>query len=763
MSHQSPPHPRHAISPLAGALAFALSLHAAAAPAPEPAAAATDLARVDVTGQRVLKASSPKYTGPLLDTPQTINVIDRETIEDQNLLSLRDILATLPGITFGAGEGGGGFGDKINLRGFSGDSDITVDGVRDSGLYSRTDPFNLESVEVTNGANSAYTGAGSVGGSVNLVSKAARADEFNHASIAAGTDSYARVTADSNLLIGEGAALRLNVMAHQNDIPGRDVEQMQRWGFAPSIAFGLGSDTAWTLSYLHQEDENTPQYGVAFVNGAPVPGVDPWAYYGYRNVDRQDTEVDVFTSEIKHAFSDNFSLRNLTRRADVGSLTVVDAPSGNYCLANGTDAATGGACINGTAPGTYRPSGNRGTTRDTRNTVLHSQFDALVGFRTAAIEHDLVAGFSTTQENFDLVSGSSLRDDNYLLPTLPLTSIANPDSFYTGRIKFIANSRQQGSLDNRALYVFDTLKFNEQWQFNAGVRYERNEGSHRTDAVATPNAGGAVTPGPTLINDEDLFSYRAGLVFKPVENGSIYLAYGNAKTPSKASVNGACTAATCAVDPETAQNIELGTKWDVLGERLSLTASVFRNERSNYKVADPNNPDNPSGFQQLDGRARVDGLLLGVSGLIADHWSIFANYAYLDSEVLQGASDFVAGQGQDYTRGDRLLNVPENSFSLWTTYDLSPKWQVGYGASYQGELTLTQHSATNVAGSLLTAPSYWVHRAMAAYKLNRHASLQLNVNNLFDEQYYTRIRNNANGWATPGEGRSVVLSANFSF
>ena len=747
------------VSPLAGALALALSLPATAAPAPEPMQA-TDLDQVEVQGQRVEKASSAKYTAPLRDTPQTINVIDREAMQDQNLLSLQDILGTLPGITFGAGEGGGGFGDKINLRGFSGDSDITVDGVRDSGLYSRTDPFNLDSVEVTNGANSVYSGAGSVGGSVNLVSKTARADEFHNASIAAGTDRYARVAADSNFGLGEGAALRLNLMTHQNDVPGRDVEQMQRWGFAPSIAFGLGTDTAWTLSYLHQEDENTPQYGVPYINGSTVPGVDPENYYGYRNVDRQDTEADVFTSEIKHTFGDRFSLRNLTRYADVGSLTVVDAPAGTWCLADGTNAATGAACA---TPGFYQPSGPRGTTRDTRNTVLHTQFDALVGFDTGAIEHTLVAGVSMTQEDYDLAQGNSLRNADGSVPTLPPMSIANPDSFYTGPVNFIVASRQHGELDNRALYVFDTLKFNEQWQFNAGVRHERNEGSHRTDAVATPAAGGAVTPGQTFTSDEDLFSYRVGLVFKPVENGSIYLAYGNARTPSKASVNGACTALTCDVDPESAENIELGTKWDILGERLSLTAALSRNERSNYKVADPGNPDNPSGLQQLDGQARVDGLLLGVSGLITDHWAVYANYAHLDSEVLQGASDFVSGQGQDYTRGDRLMNVPEDSFSIWSTYDLSRQWQLGYGASYQGKYWISQHSATNPDGPLATAPAYWVHRAMVAYKLNRHASLQLNVNNLFDEEYYTRIRNNANAWATPGEGRSVVLSANFSF
>lgn len=320
------------VSPLAGALALALTLPVFAAPAPDPQA--KDVEGVEVHGQRIQKASSSKYTANLRDTPQTITVIDRNTIDGQNLLSLTDILSTLPGITFGAGEGGGGFGDKINLRGFDASSDITVDGVRDSGLYSRTDPFNLESVEVINGANSVYSGAGSVGGTINLVTKNAGLNEFHKASIAAGTDSYARVTADSNFVIGESSALRLNIMGHQNDVPGRDVETNERWGAAASLAFGLGGDTTWSLNYLHQEDQNTPQYGLPFFNGDGLPGVDRGNYYGYSNIDKQDIELDSLTSIIEHSFNDKFKIRNLTRWQQVDQFSLVDAVQGTWCLAN---------------------------------------------------------------------------------------------------------------------------------------------------------------------------------------------------------------------------------------------------------------------------------------------------------------------------------------------------------------------------------------------------------------------------------------------
>ncbi|MGE0047115.1 MAG: TonB-dependent receptor plug domain-containing protein, partial [Hyphomonadaceae bacterium] len=157
-------------------------------------------------------ADSPRYTAPVLDLPQTITVVEREIIDQQNLLGLRDVLSTLPGITFGAGEGGGGYGDSINLRGYSASNDITVDGVRDSAQYTRSDPFNLDQIEVTNGANSVYGGAGSIGGSINLVTRRPVDSTYAIVTGAIGTDEYARGTLDWNQELSDTAAFRLNAM-----------------------------------------------------------------------------------------------------------------------------------------------------------------------------------------------------------------------------------------------------------------------------------------------------------------------------------------------------------------------------------------------------------------------------------------------------------------------------------------------------------------------------------------------------------------------
>ncbi|HZX78527.1 TonB-dependent siderophore receptor [Lysobacter sp.] len=744
------------VSPLAGALALAAVTPALADPAGEPQA--TDLDKIEVHGEYVEKPSSVKYTEPLLDTPQTITVVTKDVMDQQNLLGLRDVLSTLPGITFGAGEGGGGYGDSITLRGFNANSDITTDGVRDSAQYTRSDTFNLEAIELVNGANSVYSGAGSVGGNINLVSKVARSGDFTVLQAGAGTDSYGRITVDSNTEFDEGSAFRVNAMVHQNDAPGRDYETFERWGIAPSLAIGLDSDTRFTVSYLHQSDDNIPQYGVPYFSayGGPLPGVDPGNYYGYHNVDTQEVEVDMLTGTFEHDFNPNTTLRSLARYQQVDQLSIVDAPQGTWCLANGINAATGAACA---APNTYQPSGPRGLQRDTRNTLAVSQTDVISRFQTGAVGHSLVAGVSISREEFDLDTGNLFRTATGATVPLPPMSISDPFSVYTGPINFIRSGITQGTLDNQAIYVFDTLTFSERWMLNLGARYEHNKGdtvAYTFNTTAGSPQLGQVTGRTAFQNDDDLFSYRAGLIFKPVENASLYLSYANSKTPSKASVNGSCTAQTCNVDPETAVNIELGGKWDV-NNRLALTAAVFRNDREEFKVADPLNPDNPSGEQQLDGQARVDGVTLGAAGQLTDAWSVFANVTWLDSEVLQGISDYDRNRGVvDPLAGRPLSGTPERSGSVWTTYELS-QWTFGYGITYQGGYEWYNASG----GATGDIKGYTTHRAMVAYDINERLTLQLNANNLFDKEYYIRVRNN--GWATPGDARAVVLAATYRF
>lgn len=724
-----------------------------------------ELPGVTVEGERP-ELDNPRYTAPLLELPQTVTVVDGEIIEQQNLLGLRDILSTLPGITFGAGEGGGGYGDSINLRGYSANTDIFVDGVRDAAQYTRSDPFNLQQVELTNGANSVYSGAGSVGGSINLVNKRPLEADFAALTGALGTDSYGRLTFDANRSWENGLAGRLNVMVHQSDVPGRDVETVERWGIAPSFTFGLGADTTFTALLLHQEDENIPEYGVPFAlgpfNDGPLPGVDPSDYFGYSNVDTQETSVDSLTFIVDHRFSENVAVRNLTRWSTVDQLIIVNPPQGTWCIDSGINPWTGAACG---APGTYQPSGPRGGLRDTSNEILINQTDFTFNFETGGLRHTLVAGVSFSREDYRLDNGNVLRQPLGATPnpTLPVMDISDPDHVYTGPINYIRTGFTNAEVSNQAIYVFDRIEIGEQWELNGGIRIERNEGTTAAATIATPYpappAQPVVTAGTPFENADDLLSYRFGIVYQPVENASIYYAFGNSETPSQASVRVACNATNCNVDPEEGESHEIGVKWEVFDRRLLLTAAVFRNERTNFRVAsgDPLVPE-----QVLDGSSRVDGVALGASGLITDNWSIFANYTFLDSEILQSISDVSIGGGVvDFQAGDPLPNTPEHALGVWTTYSFPFGLMVGYGVTYNGEYTFNRASAT---ADLYYTDAYWLHRAMVSYELTDRAVIQLNINNLLDEEYYARVRNNpTNGWATPGEARSAVVSLTYRF
>ncbi|MFD1789865.1 TonB-dependent receptor [Sphingomonas floccifaciens] len=750
---------------------------------------------VVVTGQKAgppLGVESPKATAAILDTPQTITVVSEQTIRKQNLQTLRDVLQTIPGITFGAGEGGGGYGDSINLRGYSANNDVTIDGVRDGAQYSRTDPFNLQQVEVYNGANSVFNGSGSVGGTINLVSKVPTPDTLTIVQGAVGTDDYYRAAIDSNVRASDLVAVRLNAAYHRNDVPGRDVERYKRWGVAPSVTIGIASPTSLTLGYVHQEDRNTPIYGVPyFMNGFTdgfAPDFKRSGYYGIVNLDRQDITIDRLTATFRHDFGDGTSVRNLTRWQRVGQSSVTSAPQGTFCLASTgrqpiatTPGATVGAACPSTVPvGSYLPSGPRGLIRDQENQLLYNQTDVrMESGKRGGFHNVLNVGLSGTIEDYALRQGSLLRQANGAAITpLPLISIANPDTTWTGPVNDITTSVAKGETRNIAVYAFDTLALNRFFELNGGVRWEYQHADFRAVPLQF------VPPGTTVLtalqarpqtSEERLFSWRAGAVFHPVRDVSIYGGYGNSKTPSSATVRLGCgvpasaTAADpCAVAPETAKNYEVGVKAGLFNRKLELTAALFRNERTNYRVPS-NDPSLPANLQVLNGRSRVDGIALGASGNITPAWTVFANYTYLDGRVRQSISNRDKAAGVvDLQAGQRLVQTPEHSGSLFTTYKLPFGLELGYGLNYQGAF------ATNVpvAGTLtqFRVPDYLLHRAFAAYTIASRWTVQLNVQNLTDEKYVTSVRNNVSattgvtgGWAMPGDRRQATLSLFHNF
>ena len=782
-----------------------LTAPAMAADSASPLAISADASAVDpqaiiVTGQPSAELESPKALAPLLDTPQTVTVISDQVIRKQNLLTLRDALATIPGITFGAGEGGGGYGDSINLRGFSANNDITQDGVRDSAQYSRTDPFNLQQIEVFNGANSVFNGSGSVGGTINLVSKLPQPDDLTIVQGSVGTDDYYRATIDANWRANDLIAFRLNGMFHRNDVPGRDVEKFKRWGVAPSLTLGVEGPTSLTLAYLHQRDDNTPIFGVPFfknqLNDGPLPGTSRSDYYGYRNLDEQEITVDRLSAIFRHAFSDAVSVRNLTRWQRVKQDTVTSAPQGTFCLAAtgrqpvsaGPVNTTGLACPAGLAPGSWQPSGPRGLVRNQENQLLYNQTDLRwEAGEKGGLFNTLVVGASLSWEDYQIENASLPRTAAGAAVVLPIESIVNPTTIYNGPLNYTVTGRSKSETHNQAIYLFDNLEFGP-FELNGGVRWEKNKAEFRPLPLDFYPPGTAVPTARELAvqrSDEDLFSYRIGAIFKPTKNVSLYASFANSKTPSSATVRLGCTSGSgatfvnfCDVAPEKGRNYEVGVKADIF-DGLQATAALFRNERTNFRVPS-NDPALPSGLQVLDGTSRVDGIALGLTGTIVEGWTIFANYTYLDSEVRQSVSDVcLAAPGTagcnnsaaipDPQRGDQLVQTPKHSGSLFTTYRFPFGLEAGYGFTYQGSFAL--HQRTLLQRTQYRSDDYLVHRLYVAYSFAPGLTAQLNIQNVTNERYFTAIRNNVNatsgaitgGWASPGETRSAVFSLIYSF
>jgi catecholate siderophore receptor len=265
------------------------------------------LETVTVTDQRLTLGLVP---GKILDTPQSVNVIPAQVLQEQGATTLTEALKNVPGITLNAGEGGT-HGDLVNLRGFSVSDDYFLDGLRDTGLYTR-DAFDYDSVEVLKGPSSTLFGRGTTGGAINQVTKSPELYPIDNFSVTGGTNAELRGTADVNYVLDDDAALRVNVMGQRNNIDGEPFARNQRWGIAPAIAFGLGTDTVWTLKYLHQQQDDIPNTGVPFLFGQPAP-VPKTAFYGLPSDDRYQTDVEIVTGKVEHKINDIFSVSDTVR------------------------------------------------------------------------------------------------------------------------------------------------------------------------------------------------------------------------------------------------------------------------------------------------------------------------------------------------------------------------------------------------------------------------------------------------------------------
>ncbi len=658
--------------------------------------------------------SSPKYLEPLRDTPQTLTVISQDLIEAQGATTLRDVLRNVTGISIQAGEGGGGLpGDNLTIRGFAARNDVFVDGVRDFGAYAR-DPYNVEQVEVTKGPGSIYGGRGTTGGSLNLSSKTPNLGTAYSGSVGLGTDEYSRATVDLNqpLDFGEGTAFRVNAMFTHADTPGRDAVTSERWGVSPTLSFGLGTPTRVTLSYSHLAQDNLPEYGIPWVPNTNVPlkdyadkpaPVDFDNFYGLKDRDYEETVTGIATAELEHDFTDGLRFRSLVRQGRSTRDSIITAPR---------FVSTDSTALN-----------RQLQARDLTDEILAIQNDLTASFQTGGIGHDLLAGFEVAKEESENRSRTG--------PAAPTADLynPNPDDPYSGPVTY-TGARTESQSDTGAVYVADTAKIGERWQLSAGLRWDRFDVDFKSRATT-----GVVTP---FERTDEMLSWRAGAVFKPLPEGSVYLAYGTSFNPSSDGNTGiSLTDATVNLEPEKSRGYELGTKWDLMGGRLSVNSAVFRTEKTNARTPGIN-PGDPATV--LEGEQRVDGFELGLSGRITPSWFASVGYTLLRSEILKSNTPAEVGK--------ELLNTPENSLSVWATYRLPRGIELGGGASFVDD-RFSSNTNTRVA------PDYLLFDAMAGYDVTERLVLRLHVNNLTDERYIDRV---GGGHFVPGAGRSVSLT-----
>jgi catecholate siderophore receptor len=643
------------------------------------------------------------------------------------------------------------------MRGFDTQGSIFIDGIRDLGTVSR-DVFNTDQVEIAKGPAGPDYGRSAASGYVNLASKVPGTRDFSAGTASYGTANNARITGDLNHRIGEsGTAFRLNVMGQDGDVDGRDFIERKGWAIAPSLAFGLEGETRTYFYLLHTEQDNIPDgglptiglegfYNPAFAPGNPNAGVDPAMvdpenFYGFAT-DFEEIKGTMFTARIEHDFSDSVTLRNTTRYGKLHQFYVL----------TGVNALT-----------VTSPDPNLWTVARTRhskfqdNSLLTNQTNITANLSLGGMQHAISGGFEFIDEE--------QYNPTYvgLGTPIPAANLYDPNrnDVLPGYAPVRNGVYTRGETQTAGVYVFDTVNFTDQWQGTAGLRVDSFETDFDSAVLSTlvthPTLPvGTLVPQPLQVEDT-LFSYKVGVVFKPVENGSIYLSHATSEQPPGGSNFLLSTAANNAnnpnLDPQKGSNLELGAKWEFRGGALSVTGAIYDSTNENELTTDP---VDPTQIVQL-GERNVKGIELGIVGKLSDSWEISAGAAKMDTEVKRGLAN---------QNGLQIVWSPEFTFTSWTTYHTPIGLSIGGGFRYVDSV-IRPVSTNSVPPppnqtNMRQAPDYWVIDAMASYSINDHVMLQLNGYNLTDELYAASL-NNSGARYSPGTPRSAMLTINFSF
>ena len=658
---------------------------------------------VIVNGQRDTGPRDPKQVAPLINTPKSIVILPSEVIEQTGSTSLQDALRTVPGITFGAAEGGNPIGDRPFIRGFDSQGSIYIDGVRDLASQSR-EVFAIDSVQIVRGSDSTLGGRGSAGGTINIMTKLPKAENFGSLNASYGNADFKRITGDVNLKVTGTVAFRLEGMWHDQDVAGRDAIWNRRWGFAPSVTIGLGTPTRLTASYYHMESHELPDSGIPYlyacsttVCNAPTGNVfttptigkitladgtsgtvDRSTFYGLKDRDFRDTRAQTAMIRAEHDFGD-ITLRN-TARYTFSTQSYIfllpDDSTGNvFGLLNRSTGAITPApgSINATTGGRELTGGGyvwrRGNTRYGYSKALVDQIYLSGKFSTGTIQHSFAVGAEISWEKsrrgtFVEATGSTItpRCDSTTLARYYCTSLFTPNpsdpwvnyssdtsTVRAPIVKGASNTETQNDAQTVAVYGFDSITLLPSLILNLGARFDRFKST-----VTLPFTAGLTAQ--RLTRTDELFNWQAGLVFKPTKDTSLYASYATAATPPNSLLGEGrednalpTTFATAtvidALKPQKTKSYEIGAKANLFQERLGMSVAVFQTEIENARVLDDSNT------AAFIGKSRIRGVELSVSGQILPGWSVFGGYTYLDPKIIDGGTSALTAAAITQTVG----------------------------------------------------------------------------------------------------------------
>ena len=696
---------------------------------------AVDLDTVRVRGERLdtyqteRSTSATKTDTALQDVPQAITVITEQQMRDQAVQGMADAVRYVPGIGITQGEGNR---DGLVFRGNSSTADFFVDGMRDDVQYYR-DTYNIERIEAFKGPNAMIFGRGSPGGLLNRVTKTADGREALDVGLQFGSWQKRRATADYAHPFSDAFAFRVTGV-YEDSEGFRDGYALKRQGINPTAAIQAGEKTLITLGYEYFRDERTadrgiPSYANAF-NGTRFPvATDRETFFGDPEASQGDVEVNAFSALIEHDFGDGTVLRNRTRVADY------DKYYGNVFPGNVNTAGTT------VALSAYK--------QDTDRKNLFNQTDLIFSASTGSIEHKFMTGVELGRQETDNLRRSGRFTLGAGSPCLIgstasscVVPLSNPN---VSPLVVYANNSLGGSGDARnsgvakvaAVYAQDQIEFSPQWSAIVGLRYDQ------FDVDFTDLRTGASARNRALSSSDKLWSPRVGVVFKPVDNLSLYASYGVTYLPRSGEQLGSLAFNSQSLDAEEFENTEIGAKWE-LRPGLTAEAAAFRLNRSNAAIVDPN--DSTRLILLAGDSQRVDGVELSLAGNLTKQWQMIGSYAWLDARTVRTVGTTPAGRA--------LPQTPETSLGLWNRYDFTDRWGVALGASYRSE------SFASISNAV-TLKSYVRYDGAVYYKFDERFSAQLNVENLFDKIYYPSAHSDSN--ISPGAPRAAYVTLNFKF